>query len=158
MRSSLFSHHILPGHGGRDAGVGLGPAGRVGCALPILVCHLAPPAGHREGGVDPAVEVQGAPGDTIGDAADRVTDVLPGADQHHAHQHHHEGHAVMELEGEVVDGGRVPLLEVGLDGAHNPVHADKSAGDPGLESSGSGMFKKYLHKMAQVFFMQQTTL
>ena len=140
VSSYLFTHHVLPRHGGRDAGVGLGSACCVRGALPVLVCQPAPPAGHGEGGVDPAVEVQCASGDTISDAADRVTDVLPGADQHHAHQHHHEGHAVVELEGEVVDGGRVPLLEVGLDGAHDPVHADNSAGDPGLESSGSGIF------------------
>ena len=95
--------------------------------------------------MDPAVEVQCAPGDTIGDAADRVADVLPGADQHHAHEHHHAGHAVVELEGEVVDSGRVPLLEVSLDGAHDPVHGDKGARDPGLESNGSGKCKFVLH-------------
>ena len=41
---------------------------------------------------------------------------IPGGDEHHADEHDHEGDAVVELEGEVVDGGWVPLLEVGLDG------------------------------------------
>ena len=47
---------------------------------------------------------------------------IPGGDEHHADEHDHEGDAVVELEGEVVDGGGIPLLEVGLDGPHHAVH------------------------------------
>ena len=97
-------HHILAWRGWSHTGVGLGQARSVRRPLPVLVTHHAPPiqqgdicnlakifvnmhenicklllrpAGHAEGGVYPAVEVQCAARHSVRDTADRVADKLP---------------------------------------------------------------------------------
>ena len=100
----------------------VGPAGQMRSSLTVLVRDLPPPAGHRERGVDPAVEVQRSTGHSVSDTADGISNVLLGSHQQHADQENHEADPVVQLEGEIVNDGRVSLLDIGLDRTHNPVH------------------------------------